>query len=120
MADDHDLTLTFYRDLLVQQGCQVMVARTGTEVLAQVRAVCPDVAVLDIQMPELDGLTAIRQLRANPAFAELPIIALTALAMPGDRERCLTAGANVYLAKPVSLRRLITVITELLADPKTV
>ncbi|NTU81994.1 MAG: PAS domain-containing protein, partial [Chloroflexales bacterium] len=114
IADDHELTLAFYRDLLSEQGCQVTVARTGTEAVTLVRETRPDVAVLDIQMPELDGLMVIRQLRADPAFAGLPIIALTALAMPGDRERALAAGATRYLAKPVSLRALVATMAEVL------
>jgi CheY-like chemotaxis protein len=58
----------------------------------------------------MDGLEATRRLRANSELANIPIIALTALAMPGDRERCLEAGANEYLSKPVSLKRLVEVI----------
>jgi CheY-like chemotaxis protein len=115
LADDHEPTLQFYADLLRQQGCHVDLARTGEEVLARARATRPDVAVLDIQMPGMDGLTAIRQIRANPALASVPIIALTALAMPGDRERCLGAGANTYLSKPVGLRTLVASIAELLS-----
>jgi CheY-like chemotaxis protein len=61
-------------------------------------------------MPGIDGLEATRRLRADTTLALIPIIALTALAMPGDRERCLEAGANEYLSKPVSLKRLVSVI----------
>jgi PAS domain S-box-containing protein len=114
IADDHEFTLDFYREMLTQQGCEVAVARNGEEALAQVRAIRPDVAVMDIQMPTMDGLAAIQHIREDPAVARVPIIALTALAMPGDRERCLAAGANVDLAKPVSLRALIATIAELL------
>jgi CheY-like chemotaxis protein len=114
IADDHEPTLAFYRDMLTKQGVQVVVARTGDEALAHVQAIHPDVAVLDIQMPGIDGLEVIRRIRADPAVATVPIIALTALAMPGDRERCLAAGANAYLAKPVGLRTLIATITRML------
>ncbi len=117
IADDHDLTLVFYRDLLAQVGCDVALARTGEEALAQVRATRPDVVVLDIQMPGMDGLTAIRLMRNDPALASVPIIALTALAMPGDRGRCLAAGATAYLAKPVGLHALLTTITTVLTAP---
>jgi CheY-like chemotaxis protein len=68
--------------------------------------------LMDIQMPGLDGLEAIRHIRAepDPRVAQVPIIALTAIAMPGDRQRCMEAGANVYLSKPVSLKELVEVI----------
>jgi CheY-like chemotaxis protein len=65
---------------------------------------------MDIQMPGMDGLEAMRRLKADTTMASTPIIALTALTMPGDRERCLTAGANAYLSKPVSLKKLINEI----------
>ena len=66
---------------------------------------------MDIQMPGMDGLEAIRRIRADTGLRDVPIIALTALAMPGDRERCLEAGANGYLSKPVSLKTLVEAIT---------
>jgi CheY-like chemotaxis protein len=69
---------------------------------------------MDIQMPAMDGLEATRRLRENPRFASTPIIALTALAMPGDRERCREAGANEYMSKPVSLKGLLNTIHKLL------
>ncbi|NTU78400.1 MAG: response regulator [Chloroflexales bacterium] len=114
IADDHEPSLQFYTELLIQQGCQVTCARSGDEALARVREAGPDVVVMDIQMPGMDGLEAIRHIRGDPGVGQVPIIALTALAMPGDRERCLAAGANVYLAKPVSLRTLVGMIATLL------
>lgn len=114
VADDHEPTLGVYAAQLTHLGCIVATARTGIEAIAQIRARQPDIALLDIQMPEMDGLAVLRHIRADPGLAGLPIIALTALAIPGDRERCLEAGANGYLAKPASLRTLIAMIAELL------
>ncbi len=79
----------------------------------------PDLILMDIQMPEMDGVQATRLLRANPEVAKTPIIALTSLAMPGDREKCFEAGVNEYLAKPVSLKKLVETITHQLALSKT-
>ena len=70
--------------------------------------------LMDIQMPTMSGLEAMTHLRANPRFSTTPIIALTALAMPGDRERCLQAGASEYMSKPVSLKLLLKTIETLL------
>jgi len=69
---------------------------------------------MDIQMPELDGIEAIQRIREDTSIEQMPIIALTALAMPGDRERCLRAGANKYMSKPVQLKELLNMITSLL------
>jgi len=76
----------------------------------------PDIILMDIHMPEMDGLTAIELIRSNPETANIPIIALTALAMSGDREKCIEAGANEYITKPVRLRNLSNSIQELLRE----
>ena len=115
LAEDHELTLRLYSELLRQQGCTVATAYNGEEALARAEGERPDLVIMDIQMPVMDGLTAIRRMRANPGLAQVPIIAVTALAMPGDREHCMEAGANRYLAKPVSLHQLIEVMSELLS-----
>jgi CheY-like chemotaxis protein len=74
----------------------------------------PDMILMDIQMPGMNGLDAIAHLRGKAEFAAIPIIALTALAMPGDRERCLRAGATEYMSKPVRLKSLKQMIEALL------
>ena len=92
----------------------MITAIDGTEAIEQARTARPKLILMDIQIPGLDGLEAIRRIRAMPGFDSVPIIALTALTMPGDRERCLEAGANEYLAKPASLKQLVEMMKTLI------
>jgi len=114
LAEDNENTILTIDEYLQNKGYQVVVARDGYEAIQRAEEVHPDVILMDIQMPELDGLEAIRHLRAKPEWMATPIIALTALAMPGDRERCLASGANAYLTKPVSLKGLVMLIEGLM------
>ncbi|WP_129670841.1 PAS domain S-box protein [Candidatus Chloroploca sp. Khr17] len=118
MAEDNEVNIVALGDYLQDKGYRLSVARNGREALDLAAETPPDLVLMDIQMPELDGLEAIRQLRADPTFTLTPIIALTALAMPGDRERCMEAGASEYLTKPVSLRGLVETIERLLDHPQ--
>jgi CheY-like chemotaxis protein len=113
-VEDNLINLEAYLDYLKSRGYRIIPAVNGYEALERAREFKPDLILMDIQMPGMDGIEATRRLRAMPEFARVPIIALTALAMPGDRERCLAAGANAYLAKPVSLKQLSKEIQELL------
>ena len=117
LAEDDHTNILVVVDFLESRGYEVRVASNGREAVNMARERCPDVVLMDIQMPVLDGLAATAELRADPSprLARVPVIALTALAMPGDRERCLAAGADEHLTKPVSLRRLATLIEELIA-----
>jgi CheY-like chemotaxis protein len=110
LAEDNEANITAISDYLATRGYQVIVARNGAEVIERAREARPAIVLMDIQMPGMDGLEATRRIRAIADLVDLPIIALSALAMPGDRERCLAAGANDYLGKPVSLRGLATLI----------
>ncbi|NTU81441.1 MAG: response regulator [Chloroflexales bacterium] len=110
LAEDHEENCQLLSDALTTAGYAVVVARNGAEAVALAEDHHPALILMDIQMPVLDGLEATRRLRAS-GMRTTPIIALTALAMRGDRERCLEAGADEYLAKPVSLRTLLSLIT---------
>jgi PAS domain S-box-containing protein len=116
LAEDNELTISALRDGLQDLGYQVVVARNGQEALDRAAERRPDVILMDMQMPVLNGLATTRQLRAQPVFAATPIVALTALIMPGDRERCLAVGANEYLGKPVSPHGLAALIERLVAS----
>jgi PAS domain S-box-containing protein len=114
LVEDNEANITATSNYLEAQNFNVDVARNGTQALEQVREKQPALIVMDVQMPVMDGMEATQHIRANAAWQDIPIIAVTALAMPGDRERCLAAGANEYLSKPVSLRQLVRVIDRLL------
>jgi signal transduction histidine kinase/CheY-like chemotaxis protein len=110
LAEDNPVGRQALVDFLEGQGYRVAVAQDGATALRIARQQSPDLILMDIQMPGIDGLEATRRVRADASLHDIPIIALTALAMPGDRERCLEAGANAYLSKPFGLNRLLTTI----------
>jgi PAS domain S-box-containing protein len=112
LAEDNMSNILTIGEYLETHGYHVIVAHDGVEALEKAQENNPDLVLMDIQMPGMDGLETTRRLRMDARFANTPIIALTALAMPGDRERCLQAGANEYMTKPVSLKRLRTTIQE--------
>lgn len=118
LAEDNQANVETIAGYLESRGYRLIVASNGQEAIDLTQTHHPDLILMDIQMPGMNGLEAIRKLHQDPKFADLPIIALTALAMSGDRETCLTAGAAAYLPKPVSLKHLTMVIQQLL-EPST-
>ncbi len=115
MAEDDELTILAVSDYLKGVGYRCSVARTGREALDRALELRPDLILMDIHLPGADGLEVIRRLRNDRYMAGIPIIAVTALAQPGDRERCLQAGADHYLSKPIRLAELRAHIESLLS-----
>jgi PAS domain S-box-containing protein len=115
LAEDNEANVEMLGGYLEDRGYALRYAANGLMAVTLAREVQPAVILMDIQMPVMDGLTAIREIRATPALAATPIVALTALAMPGDRERCIAAGATEYMSKPVSLKALAELVKRLLA-----
>jgi PAS domain S-box-containing protein len=115
LAEDNEASIVTFQGYLENAGYALRVVRDGQAAVAAAALADVDVVLMDIQLPELDGLEAIRRIRATSHGAGLGIIALTAYAMPGDEERCYAAGASAYLAKPVRLRQLADTIERLLA-----
>ncbi len=113
LAEDNDANIFTISSYLRSKGFCVTVARNGEDAIAQVKENNLDLVLMDIQMPKMNGLDAIRHIRADQTVTQIPIIALTAFAMPGDRDRCLQAGANEYLSKPVRLKTLVHTIKKL-------
>ena len=114
VADDKESSREFVRAVLEQEGCIVEDAADGREAVAKIIANPPDLVVLDLHMPVLDGFGVLAALRKDARFASLPIVALTASAMRGDRERALAAGFADYMTKPISLKELRIRLTQLL------
>jgi CheY-like chemotaxis protein len=114
LAEDNASNIETIGDYLQFKGYTLVIALNGVEALLKAEESNPNLILMDIQMPVMDGLEAMRRLRADPRFASTPIIALTALAMTGDRERCMEAGATDYLSKPVSLKELTEKIGKML------
>lgn len=110
LVDDNEINLSTVGDYLRAQDFCVILARNGLEAIQVVRERKPQLVLMDIQLPVMDGIDAISILRADPTLKSLPILALTSRAMVGDRERCIEAGANDYLTKPVQLKQLTHVI----------
>lgn len=106
IAEDNVDNLGLLVDYLSTRGFRLIPSTTGREAVRLALSEGPDLVIMDIQMPDMDGLEAIKQIRSDPRLAATPIIALTALAMVGDRERCLDAGATAYVSKPVGMRQL--------------
>jgi len=118
MADDNELILETLGDFLRAKGWEVVATRSGPELIATAPMVEPDIMLIDIQMPVLDGMETARRIRASgdARIASLPLIAVTALAMSGDRERCLEAGFDEYVSKPVELVRLEGIMRRFLKE----
>jgi signal transduction histidine kinase/ActR/RegA family two-component response regulator len=114
IAEDNELTIDTISSYLTAKGYRTIWALNGYEAIRLARTERPDLVLMDIQMPEMSGIEALRELRSMRELANLPIIALTGLAMDGDRERCLAAGANEYLSKPIKLKQLASMIQQLL------
>jgi HAMP domain-containing protein/CheY-like chemotaxis protein/signal transduction histidine kinase len=111
VVDDDMRNIFALSSVLERRGMAVLTAGTGREAISILESTC-DVAIvlMDIMMPEMDGYSTMQVIRQNPSFRRLPIIALTAKAMKGDREKCLEAGASEYLAKPVNTEQLLSAL----------
>jgi CheY-like chemotaxis protein/two-component sensor histidine kinase len=107
IVDDDVYSIFALTSVLERYAMKVSFCESGKELLGALHAAPVDAVLMDIVMPEMDGFEAIQQIRSDPAHADLPIIAVTAKAMPGDREACLSAGADDYVSKPVDIETLI-------------
>jgi CheY-like chemotaxis protein len=115
VADDKDTGRELVRTVLENSGHQVFEASDGEQAVAEALRIHPDLIILDIHMPGLDGFGVIEKLRREEGFTAIPIIALTASAMMGDRERAMASGFTGYITKPIRLGALRAEVERLLA-----
>jgi CheY-like chemotaxis protein len=117
MAEDSPVNRELLREILEARGCEVDEAVDGEEALEKMGRSRPDILLLDIGMPKLDGFGVIQRVRQDPNLANLPVLAVTAYAMRGDREKGLDAGFDGYLSKPINARSLFAEMERVLSKP---
>lgn len=111
LADQSESSILLLTDVLGSLGCRVVVARNGTEAIALAHEVQPAMIVMNQQMPGMDGLEALNRIHTDADLADVPIVMISSLVLPGDEERCLAAGATAYLPKPLSSHDLAPYIS---------
>lgn len=114
VVEDNDLNRKLFCDVLNANGFEVVPVADGQNVLTTTRKFAPDLVIMDIQLPHVSGLDLIAQIKGDPALATTPVLAVTAYAGKGDEERIRGAGAEDYLAKPVSIGPFMAAVRELL------
>lgn len=119
LVEDNEMNRDMLSRRLERRGMQVLIAVDGEQGVAMAQSEIPDLILMDMSLPVLDGWSATRQLKDTPATQAIPIIALTAHAMSGDRDRCLEVGCDDYDTKPVEFTRLLDKIQSLLTREKS-
>lgn len=114
LVEDNEMNLDMLSRRLERRGFEILVAVDGAQGVEMTRQEKPDLILMDMSLPVMDGWEATRRLKADPAVSYIPIIALTAHAIAGDRERCLAAGCDEYESKPVKFPRLLEKIQQML------
>ena len=116
VVEDNERNLKLLRDLLEYEGYDVRVARTGEDAVTLAVKDPPDLVLMDLQLPGIDGVEALHRLRESPRTVDVPVVAVTAQAMKQDRERVLQAGFNGYVEKPISVRAFPDQVRRFLPD----
>jgi two-component system cell cycle response regulator DivK len=117
LVEDNEKNRKLVRDVLTVKGYRVIETETGEDAVRLAREHRPAVVLMDIQLPGIDGIEALRRLRAEPATAAIPVLAVTASAMTRDRQTIMAAGFDGYQAKPISVRALVELVHEVLTRP---
>jgi two-component system, cell cycle response regulator DivK len=112
VVEDNEKNMKLFRDVLKATGYRTLEATTGRQAVTLAAEHAPDLVLMDIQLPDIDGVEALSRLRANERTASIPVLALTAQAMHGDRERFLAAGFDGYISKPLNVVEFVGVVRQ--------
>jgi two-component system cell cycle response regulator DivK len=117
VIEDQEDNRAILRDLLTKAGYEYLEATTGEDGVATAERERPDLILMDIQLPEIDGYEATRRIKANPALRSIPIVAVTSYALSGDEAKTRAAGCDGYVAKPFSPRAMLAKVREYIGEP---
>ena len=112
VVEDNEVSMKLFRDVLLATGYRTLEATTGGQAVELAAEHAPDLVLMDIQLPDIDGVEALSRLRANERTASIPVLAVTAQAMQGDEERFLAAGFDDYISKPVNIVELVGIVRQ--------
>ena len=118
IVEDNEKNMILLRDVLQFKGYQTLEAATGTEGLRLAREALPDLVLMDIQLPDIDGITAFERLRADPQTQKIPVIAVSASAMPDDQQRIIASGFDAYITKPINVKSFIGTVELFIGKPQ--
>lgn len=116
LVEDDFMNMKLAQHVLESQGYNVVKATTGQEALQQLKTSIPDLILMDVQLPDIDGMTLVRIIRAKDTTRETNILALTACAMKGDREKILKTGCNDYISKPINVETFVSTVRRYLGS----
>lgn len=118
IVEDNEKNLKLVRDVLQFKGYKTIEAMTGMEGVRLAREQHPDLVLMDIQLPDIDGITALAQLRDDPVTAKVPVIAVSASVMPDDQQRIVASGFDAYITKPINVKSFVETVERFAGKPK--
>jgi two-component system cell cycle response regulator DivK len=117
IVEDNEKNLKLLRDVLRFKGYETLEAMTGTEGVRLARERNPDLVLMDIQLPDIDGVTALAQIRADASTRDIPVIAVSASVMPDEQQRIVASGFNAYVTKPISVKSFVETVEKFARKP---
>ncbi len=119
IVEDNEKNMKLVRDILRHNGYATLEATTGGEGVRLATAEAPDLVLMDIQLPDIDGIEALRLIRTNAALDAVPVIAVSASVMPDDQQKIVTSGFDAFVTKPINLKQFLDTVKRFLADGRT-